>query len=307
MDTKQKKWLWVALLASLCLAPSPLAVKVLSPDFDPFLINAIRFGIAAVIALPWTVRALPALRGPGLRTAVFASLLLAVSATSMVFAISAGPASYAATLQLLTPLVLVWYSRKLVGEKTSRRLMLGFGLAATGAACIALLPIAFAQRGPFVFYPLATLYMAVNVLFYPLGTVEYRRAHELYRLPLKGLLGISALLVAVANLIGWQAAGGATPESVSGTQLAAIVFLGVYVSFVSKVLFVMTYEKVGSAETGIITYFGALLAILLPIVVLGETLSMAVAIGGCLILVGLVTAELHEPERHKHRHIFHNH
>lgn len=307
MKTKQKNWFLLALLSGVLLAPSSLAVKSLGSDFDPFLINIIRFSVAAILLLPWTMRALPNLLGPGKRTALTAALLMSVSATCLVLAIHYGPASYVATLQLLAPLLLVWYSRRLIGEKIQKRLLVGLAFAAVGATVMTLLPIALQQRSDFVFYPLATLFGVINILFYPLSTVEYRRANEKYHVPLTGLFGFSAILVVFINLLIWWLMGSHKPTEMSVVDWTALAYLGVYVSLLSKLINVRCYEKVGSALMGSISYFGSLLAILLPIVVLDEKLAVETAIGGCLIVIGLAVAEIRTSGHHTRRHIFHHH
>ncbi|MGB4967589.1 MAG: DMT family transporter [Candidatus Saccharimonadales bacterium] len=307
MKTKQKQWFWIALLAGVFLAPSSLAIKTLSSEFDPFLINTLRFLLAGLLLLPWTIKAMPRLLGKGRSAALTATVLMSVSATCLVLAVHYGPASYVATLQLLGPLLLVWYSRRLIGEKVPKRLLIALAFAAAGASVITLLPVALQQRSDFVFYPLATLFGLLNVLFYPLATVEYRKANENYRIPLSGLIGASAFFVALLNVALWLVMGADVPGKVTATDWAALLYLGIYVSLASKLLNVICYEKVGSALMGAVSYFGSLLAVLLPVVVLSERLALETAIGGCLIVIGLAIAELRLSGHHTRRHIFHHH
>lgn len=307
MKTKQKNWFAVALLAGVFLAPSSLAVKSLSDTFDPYLINTFRYAIAAVLLLPWTLRALPQLFGKGRRTAFLAMMLMSVSATCLVLAINYGPASYVATLQLLAPLLLVWYSKRFIGEKMNHRLLMGLAVAAVGTTIMTLLPIAIHQKTNFVFYPLATLFGVINIILYPLATVEYRRANEKYHLPLAGLFGATAIFVTVVSCMLWLMFGSPVPRTVPVVDWVVLGYLGLYVSLLSKLLQVKCYEKVGSALMGIVSYFGSLLAVLLPVLVLGEKLALETAVGGCLIVLGLAIAEVHTAGRHTRRHVFHHH
>jgi len=297
----------VALLGALLLAPSAVLLKIILIDLDPLLVNALRFALAALVALPWTLRLLPVLRGKTGKAVLWACVPLAVSATCMVLAVTYGPASYIATLQLLAPLLLVWYSKKIISEKINRRLAMGLSLAALGATVMTLLPIAFAQQGHFVFYPLATLFGLVNIIFYPFATVEFRRVNEELKIPLMGLFGFSALVISIASFLLWAGLGADMPKAVRVQDIAILLYFGLFVSLFSKLLNVFCYERIGSAAIGIVTYFGSLLAIVLPVVILHETISVEVALGGCLIFAGLVLAEAQDPTYHKFRHFFHNH
>lgn len=107
----------------------------------------------------------------------------------------------------------------------------------------------------------------------------------------KGLVSGSSNLV-IALLIG---------SSWPGVSLAVAAALLGFLSYgLSLTLFVIALRYLGTARTGayfgVSSFFGALLAV----VAFGEPLTTQLAIGGALMLVGVV---LHLSERHAHEHI----
>ena len=88
----------------------------------------------------------------------------------------------------------------------------------------------------------------------------------------------------------------------SAVAIATAVYSGVAVLLIARSLNVVTYEHIGSAVVGALDYLEKLLAILIPVVILHETLSVEMVLGGALILCGVYMAEHHKVNTHKQHH-----
>lgn len=114
--------------------------------------------------------------------------------------------------------------------------------------------------------------------------------------------GVSSFIVlAVSVLVAllfadWgQLSGVADSPGVVG----AVLYSALVVALLVRALNVKVYEHIGSAAQGGLSYAEAILAIIIPILVLGEQLSIEIVIGGGLILLGLFVLENHHQWRHR--------
>ena len=89
--------------------------------------------------------------------------------------------------------------------------------------------------------------------------------------------------------------------------ILAILYSGIVVALISRVLNIASYERIGSAVSSSLMYLETVIAILIPIIILKETISLAMIIGVALILTGVAITEHHKSTHHKHLHIFRSH
>lgn len=298
-------WFLVGIIAALIAAPNATVVRYALGSVDPFLFNVGRFLLVAVVMTPFLVRHMTKLRGKAAGYAVRAGLCMSVAVVSYVLAIQNSAASYVSIITLLTPIVFVIYAARITGEKISSRAIAGITLAALGAAVIVVLPIALHQRGQFVFYPLATIYALINVFSFPLSIIYFKRANEA-GLPMSSLMSFSSWIVCGVNAVFLLLIGGGLSMPSSGALLA-IMYSGIIVALLSRSLSVVAYEHIGSAISGALGYLETLLAIVIPVFVLSEQLSVEMVIGGMLILLGVYIVEHHKSKAHKHFQFFKHH
>lgn len=312
MKTKQKRqlskhWLLLALLGVLLAAPNASIIRVALDDVNPFAFNAYRYAIVFLITLPLLIRYLPSFTRRNLRASVEGAVFMAIAVFTFVWAIKLSQASYVSMLALITPLVLILLSSRMIGEKISRRGMAGITLAAIGAMVIVILPVAVHQSSDFVFYPVATALALINCVTFPLATIRYRQANE-GGLSFGPIMAITAVIIAVLHGVIGLAIYGVEPfREVSQTAMLGILYSGIVVGLLVRVIGVIAYERIGSVASGALAYLETLLAILLPVLWLNEKLSTEMVVGGILILIGVYIAEHHKSVGHKHFHLFRHH
>lgn len=80
------------------------------------------------------------------------------------------------------------------------------------------------------------------------------------------------------------------PASVSGEAILAVVVLAVLCTAFAMVVYMSLVHEVGPSRSAIITYVNPLVAVMLGVVILGEPLTLSIAIATPLILIGSVFA-----------------
>lgn len=292
----------VGLLAQFLVAPNTTVMRVLVESSDPLLINTFRGVFAAIVALPFIFIKLKTWNRRGFVFSLCAGLCMAVATTSMVFALKYSEASYVVVLSLLSPISLVLLSQRFLKDKISRRGIAGVSLAALGAFMIVALPLAFGGNSiTFQFYPLATAIMALNLIFFPLGIICLRLAHQT-GVNQAANQGLSSFIVLLASTAMLYATGGNVMQIGHMSWLAwvGIAYSGIGVIFVGRALSTVSYEHVGVAATSSLTYLGSLIAIVIPVVILGEHLSVISVIGGIMILLGVYLTQKHHVKHLPH-------
>ncbi len=311
--TKRKHvWFFTGLAATLLAAPNAMIIKVASSkEIDPFLFNVLRFSAIAVMTLPYLLIKLRKIKSSIYKNTLMSGLYMSIAVISFVWAIKLSQASYVSMLTLLTPIVFVVLSARLTGEKITPRAVIGITLGAVGAMIMILLPVALKQNGTFVFYPTATALTLLNVVSFPMAIIHYKKAND-GGIPMIPLVGMTAWIIIIVNLLLWLATGSNEGiPNLSNFQeskylIGSVLYSGVAVALISRALGVLSYEHVGSAETSALSYLETFLAIMLPVVVLHEHLSIEMVAGGILILLGVIVVEFHNSKHHKHLWIQHH-
>ena len=304
--TKSIHWFWLAVVAALLATPNATIIRVAVNDADPLYWTISRFALIALVCLPFVLRAGKVLRKPAARRELAkASAALTVAMLSYVFAIYYSQASYVSIITLLTPILFVIFSTKLVGEKINSRAVAGITLAAFGAMVLVILPIALQHDGT-AFYPVATMLALINCVSYALTTVYLRKADEA-GVTTPVAIGVSSGLIALIAMILFVPFGDWTRTPMDGNYLAAVAYSALVVALLVRAFNVLAYERLGSAVLSALTYLQIFVAVLIPVFVLHEQLSPAMVIGGALILLGVYVVEARKHPHIKHHLIHHNH
>lgn len=302
---QKQTWFIIALISALVAAPHAMIIRDVLSDADPFYWNMLRFGVAALICLPWVVKAWRVVRRPNvLGDLCIASVMMGIAGVCYVLAIYNSQASYVSIITLTVPLVFIALSVKLVGDRLSRQSIAGVSIGAAGALLLIALPVALSHSQT-VFYPVATLYAAGNVVTFCIATIYLRKTNEA-GLPMMATIGIVAGVAAVVNACCFLVFGDQSKMPVSPVFLGAVAYSGIAVIAVSQALKIVAYERLGAATISAIGYVETLVAIILPVFILHERLSPAMIVGGALILLGVYVVESRHREHGAH-HWLHRH
>jgi drug/metabolite transporter (DMT)-like permease len=304
MKTKQK-WFWICFVAALLAAPNALMLRHTSEALDPLLINAVRFGLAGLVFLPMLIKDVPRLvrSKKAFLKLLAAGLALAIAGVTYIIAIGNAPASYVSIIYLLSPIMLVVYARLLSRERMSSRAIAGIIIAAIGSMLVVVLPIAKTTGGEFVFYPIATIAALVSMLSYPATVVLTKDINKTFRVHILSIVSFSSLLTALVSLSLWGVSHSTQAVVISTIDMWSLLYAGLIVLGLSRALTLRGYKYVSTPTLGSLFYVESFLAVILPVVVLNEKLSVEMIAGGCLILLGVYAIEHHRSAHHKYHHV----
>ena len=279
----------VLLVQSLFASGTHLVAKVAARDVDPFTLTLVRSLIAAS-----AFSLLLLLRGgfPRIRrqdwplVLLLAFLAIPLNQFLFLFGIRSTTPLNAALLYATTPILVVLFSRWLLGERLTRRKLIGVALGFAGVAIVIL------ERGvdASIEYVHGNLIIYVAVLAWGLYTVLGKRLIMQY-----GPLDASAITLLIGTLvflpIGILPALQFDYASIGGWTWAQILYLGVVTSVISYLLW---YYALGRVEAGKVALFANLQPILttvLAVVLLGQGVTLQFVLGGMLAILGVIIAQ----------------
>lgn len=301
MKKSNSLWLGLLLVGTIISVPEGTLTRIASDALSFSMITALRYSVAAVFALPFVLLAIRRHRVTVRRLAIMALPAIPLSLDPLIsqYVIVTTNASFQAILSLFTPIVFVILSTMITRDRVSRRKLIGFLLAVLGGMTMVLLPSIISSPGT-NFGSLPVILMFVQAICISIEIIVWRRENE-RGAPLIVILGVyyfvwAIIATATVALLGetiW-------PQHLSTQNLAIIIYLGVVTSIVYNAVFTGFYRRVGTSDAATMKYLKKALAIVLPIIVLGETLSWQISLGTLLIVAGtIVVHENHKP-RSKH-------
>lgn len=234
---------------------------------------------------------------------------MTIAALSYSTAIHLSQASYVSIIALAMPIVFIIYSLLMTGEKVRMRSVTGIALAAFGAFLVVALPIINSGGIIAEFNPLATVFAIVDVVVFPLAIIFSRKANE-HGLPIMASFGVTAIVVTViCTLLSLVFMGPTAYVPAGSIDVALAVFYSaIFVALIARMLNVISYERIGSVGVSGASYVESLLAIALPLVLLGERITVEIVIGAILIMVGVYFVEtVHHTRKHRHIRLMQHH
>lgn len=202
------------------------------------------------------------------------------------FGIKTVPASWTGMLFGLEPLFIALFALVLSHERATPQLWAGMAVALAGTALLA-----YASLSGTSDVGLTGLAMVfVSTMGWGIYTVVLRPVAEKY-----GVLEISCLTLAISALpmIGFLKADvGATVERLTLDQWAAVAFLILFGTFLAVIFWNYGVNRIGSARAGVFLYLQPLVAAVGGALLLGESITWVLVVGGLLILAGVAIAEV---------------
>ncbi|MDR0397808.1 MAG: DMT family transporter [Candidatus Nomurabacteria bacterium] len=308
-------WLVLGLAVYILSSPNAMVAKILFDNewLDTFSYSVIRYSVMILFTLPVAVYGVFKNRkavAKHWRSAVFAGVCLSLSGVAYTLAIELGKASHVNIINLLTPIVLVVLSAKIIHDKVSHRATIGITLAAIGGVLVVATPMIISGAIESSVSPASVALSVFNAIIFPFSMVYMRRANEA-GVPLALMLTIScSCTILIALVLEPIMYGRTVLDSVvhltAWEWFVMVAYIGIFVALIVRVVSVKAYEAVGSAVAGGFEYLHTLLAIILPIIVLHETLAPEILAGALLILIGIYLTESHH-HMNSHVHLVSHH
>jgi drug/metabolite transporter (DMT)-like permease len=268
-----------------------VVAKIALREFPPLLAGALRFSIAgAVIAPAWWFnhRGRPTARfHPRSFLRLLALGVIGVGLNQLCFLTgmqltSVGHASFVIAL---TPAVVMLMASAAGQEPLAPRKLIGIAVAIGG---VALLQAAPSKAGAGSLLGDAFIFLAgfTFALFTVFGKAERARFDGL-TINMFAYAGSSVLLLPVTI---WLSAGFSF-DKVTWVGWASLLYMALFPSLLCYMIFFHALRYIPATRISVTGYVQPLLATLLGVTLLGESLTAALAAGGALVLAGVFLTE----------------
>jgi drug/metabolite transporter (DMT)-like permease len=270
---------WILFLALGVLWGMPyLLIRIAVAEFDPLMVAGTRTLIGALLLLPVALHRnvlAPAFRKWKWLLA-FTLVEITIPWVLLGHAETKLNSSTAGLLIAAVPLIAVVIISRMGHEKLEPRRLFGLCLGFAGVASLVGLDIDLSDFG-------AVAATMVTALGYAIGPIIIDR--KLNDVPALGVITASLI---VATVIYAPFAPLLWPDHFDATAAWSVVGLGVLCTAVAFMVFFALIAEVGPARATVITYINPAVAIVLGALVLKEPLTLGMAIGFPLVILGAV-------------------
>lgn len=255
-----------------------LLIKVAVEWMDPAFVVFARVALGAVVLIPIVLvrRQLPLLRGHWPWVVVFALVELTFTLLALSWAEQRISSSLAALLIASVPIVgTILANRFGLDAHITPRRMLGLGIGFIGVALLVGLDISASTA-------LAIAAVGITVLGYALGPIVIeKRLSDVPNLPVIAVaLAINTVIYLPFGITQWPT------ETVPASAWLSVIVLGLLCTAVAFVLLFALISEVGAPRAQVITYINPAVAVVLGVLVLSEPVTLGIAIGFPLVLLG---------------------
>ena len=279
---------WVLFLALGLIWGMPyLLIRIAVGSIDPLVVAFGRTLIGALLLLPVALhrnQLAPVLRR---WPAVLVFTLVEISGPWLLLghAETRLNSSTAGLLIAIVPLIAAVIVTRLGHERLEPRRVAGLAIGFAGVAALVGLDIQLSDLA-------AVGAIALTALGYAIGPIIIDR--KLADVP---PLGVVAASLVLAALLYAPFVPALWPERAPVAAIASVVGLGVICTAAAFVLFFALIAEVGPARATVITYINPLVAIALGVILLNEPLTLGMAIGFPLVIVGSILGTARKSRR----------
>lgn len=285
MSVRKKAFL-ALLLVSVLWGTAGVVAKILIQELHPYVVLFYRFGIAALVILPWFIKA----QKPKHMWCVLIPFSLLGVGNALFFyqGIARTTASSASAIGASTPLLAAILSHYLIGERTSKEKFIGICIGLVGALCIILLPLWSQGKsigGDFI----GNMWIVLSVISWTLYIVGSRRflSNETYTPLVMAELNFLTLAVVslILALITHQSF--ITPAFSNLTYLLTLIYSTIPVTVVTFVLFQWVMKHVSATTATLKDYVQLIVGVGVSMVVLGEKVNLSFILGSIIVVLGI--------------------
>ena len=257
-------------------------MRVAAADFGPFPLVAMRLAFGALVLTPFLWRARAQFTGVlWLRIAGIAMMNATVPLTLFAWAAERAPAGIGAISNGMTVMFTALVAFGLFGERVGARRLTGLIIGFVGVIILATGRTAGVSVAP------AALAGTAASLCYGIGINLVRR----YLTPYPPAAIAAAALTTGAVLLAPLAVWNWPHQPLPSASWVSALLLGVVCTGFAFVLYYRLVARIGAPRTSTVTYLIPLFGVIWAWLLLGEPLTMTMAIAGALILAGVALSQ----------------
>jgi len=255
-----------------------LLIKVAVGSVDPAFVVFARVALGALVLIPIVLarRQFRLLRGHWRWVFVFAVVEITFTFLALTWAEQRISSSLAALLIAAVPIVGTLLALRFgLDAHLSRKRVTGLAIGFVGVGSL----VGFDITGGTA---LSIAAVGITVLGYSLGPIIIeKRLSGVPNLPvIAAALAINTVIYLPVGILTWP------DEPVPGTAWASIIVLGVVCTALAFVALFTLISELGAPRAQVITYINPAVAVVLGVVVLSEPITLGIAIGFPLVLLG---------------------
>lgn len=277
------------LLISILWGSAGVVAKILIRELHPYVILFYRFAIAAIVLLPWFIKAKKPARI--WRVLIPFSLLSAANAILFYEGISRTTVSSSAIIGACTPLVTAVLSHFMIKEYTSKEKFVGIVIGLIGAIYITILPLWNAGKaiGGDIVGNVLLVAALLSWTTYVVGSRHFL-SKETYS-PLV-MTEVSFLTLAAVSLILAVSTGQVfyTPKVLDTTYLWVFLYSTIPVTVITFGLFQWVIKHISATTASLKDYIQLVVGVGLSLIVLKEMLNASFIIGSVIVVAGITIA-----------------
>ena len=299
-----KKGILYILLSTLLFSTMEIVLKVVAADFNPIQITFLRFLIGALVLMPMAVKGLRRRkcrlkRDDFVFFALTGFICVVVSMVLYQMAILYSPASVVAVLFSCNPVFVVLFAFLMLHEKIYRFTVVSLAVSIAGILVI-MNPLH--MSGSPAGFTLTLLAAGTFALYSVVGRKRSGRYGGIALTCLSFLLGSAEMLalIGIARIGGVAAfltrAGlqpfAAVPilQGVSLHTLPSLIYIGIFVTGLGYTFYFLAMEATSTATASLVFFIKPALAPVLALLLIHEPITVGMAFGIVLILIGSLVA-----------------
>jgi drug/metabolite transporter (DMT)-like permease len=290
----------LAVVAIVCTAviwgASPPIFKWALQSVPPFTFIFVRFLLATVIMLPFTLHKLTVAKKDIPKLILLAFVGFTLHLPPIFIGLTLAPSINASVIATSAPIFLIIGSYFLLREKMHRKLVFGTIMSLLGVLLIIIRPLFETGMTGSMLGNLLFVVSTASFVLYTLLLKEFRLSYSSLTLT---FWIFAFATVTFFPLYLWENQGSTLIIPLQG--LIGILFGTVFTSVIAYMLFNFAIKYIHANEIGVYLYIDPFITVLIAIPLLGETVTLTFLLGAILLFAGIFIAEgrLHYHPLHK--------
>ena len=257
-------------------------------DFDPFTFGFLRFFLAALIILPFTIHKLRISMNAFVKLFVISYLGMFLHITYLLFGLEISQSINAPVIGSSAPVFLILGSILFLGEKPKKKMLLGTFFSLVGVLLIILQPILVVGFDGSILGNIFFIFSMLTAVIYAILLKKFRLPYDLKTI-MFWIFAIAAFTYLPFFL--WETKGvdvfaQMTPQALFGT-----IYGGLFASVIAYICFSYALRYLVANEVGIFFYVDPIIALIIAVPLLGEQITPLFIIGSFLVFLGIFIAE----------------
>lgn len=257
-------------------------------DIGPFSFAFLRFFIASLLLLPFTIHNLQINKNELITLFVLSFIGFFVHISLFLFGLTISSSINAPIIASSAPIFLIVGSFVILKENIRQKILIGTIISLIGVMIIILRPLL--DKGldgtiiGNVLFVMATLSFIVYTLLikgYPLHISTTKMTFYLFT--------IATILFFPFFL--WESSQQSILRELTTQSMLGIFFGSLFTSVIAYLLYNFALRYIQANETGIFLYIDPLIAIFIAVPLLGENITLSYVLGSLLVFVGIFIAE----------------